>query len=77
MASDIPYDWDNAAALDVLNRGGKALDWTKYDDGYKWLNTPAQPGLTHLESGDYNSIWSNLGAIHRLFTHMARVFAYS
>ena len=66
MTSDIPYDWDNAAALDVLNRGGKALDWTKYDDGYRWLNTPTQSGLTNLESGGYDSTWFDIGALPRL-----------
>lgn len=77
MASDIPYDWNNAAALDVLNRGKAAIDFTKYDGGYRWLNTPAQPGLTNLESGDYDSIWSNLGAIPRLFENMGKEFANS
>lgn len=66
MASDIPYDWDNAAALDGLNRGKGALDWTKYDDGYRWLNTPTQPGLTNLESGGYDS-WFDIGALPRFF----------
>ena len=77
MASDIPYDWNNAVALDVLNRGKAAIDFTKYDGGYRWLNTPAQPGLTNLESGDYDSIWSNLGAIPRLFKNMGKEFANS
>ena len=72
MASDIPYDWNNVAALDGLNRGGNALSMTKYDNGYRWLNTPIQPGLTNLESGDYDSIWSNLGAIPRLFINIGK-----
>lgn len=66
MASDIPYDWNNAVALDVLNRGKSALDWTKYDEGYRWLNTPTQPGLTNLESGGYDdNTWFDLGAVFR------------
>jgi hypothetical protein len=73
MASDIPYDWDNAAALDVLNRGGKALNWTKYSDGYKWLNTPAQSGLTNLESGGYDSTWFDIGALPRLLKILVKV----
>ena len=72
MASDIPYDWDNAAALDVLNRGGKALDWTKYDDGYKWLNTPAQSGLTNLESGGYDNTWFDIGALPRILKNIGK-----
>lgn len=66
MASDIPYDWNNAAALDVLNRGGEALTFDKFDDGYRWLNTPTQPGLTNLESGGYDSTWFDIGALPRL-----------
>ena len=77
MASDIPYDWNNAVALDVLNRGKAAIDFTKYDGGYRWLNTPAQPGLTNLESGAYNSLWSNLGDLTRFFTHMGKELANS
>ena len=72
MTSDIPYDWDNAAALDVLNRGGKALDWTKYDDGYKWLNTPAQSGLTNLESGGYDNTWFDIGALPRILKNIGK-----
>ena len=72
MASDIPYDWNNAAALDVLNRGGKALDWTKYDDGYRWLNTPTQPGLTNLESGGYDNTWFDIGALPRILKNIGK-----
>lgn len=72
MASDIPYDWDNAAALDVLNRGGEALDWTKYDDGYKWLNTPTQSGLTNLESGGYDNTWFDIGALPRILKNTGK-----
>lgn len=77
MASDIPFDWDNAAALDVLNRGGEALDWTKYDDGYKWLNTPAQSGLTNLESGGYDNTWFDIGALPRFLKNAGKRMANS
>lgn len=72
MASDIPYDWDNAAALDVLNRGKAALDWTKYDDGYRWLNAPTQSGLTNLESGGYDNTWFDIGAIPRILKNTGK-----
>lgn len=66
MASDIPYDWNNVAALDVLNRGAEALNFDKYDEGYRWLNTPTQSGLTNLESGGYDNTWFDIGALPRL-----------
>lgn len=72
MASDIPYDWDNAAALDGLNRGKAALDWTKYDDGYRWLNAPTQSGLTNLESGGYDNTWFDIGAIPRILKNTGK-----
>lgn len=72
MASDIPYDWDNAAALDGLNKGKAALDWTKYDDGYRWLNAPTQSGLTNLESGGYDSTWFDIGAIPRILKNTGK-----
>lgn len=72
MASDIPYDWDNAAALDGLNKGKAALDWTKYDDGYRWLNTPTQSGLTNLESGGYDNTWFDIGAIPRILKNTGK-----
>lgn len=72
MASDIPYDWDNAAALDGLNKGKAALDWTKYDDGYRWLNAPTQSGLTNLESGGYDNTWFDIGAIPRILKNTGK-----
>lgn len=77
MASDIPFNWNNAAALDILNRGKSALDWEKYDEGYRWLNTPTQSGLTNLESGGYDSTWFDIGALPRLFKNMGKELANS
>lgn len=72
MASDIPYDWNNVAALDVLNRGGAALDFDKYDEGYRWLNAPTQSGLTNLESGGYDNTWFDIGALPRLLKNIGK-----
>lgn len=70
-------NWNNVAALDMLNRGKSALDWQKYDEGYKWLNTPAQPGLTNLESGGYDSNWFDMGAVFRGLKNTGNIIANS
>ena len=70
-------NWNNVAALDMLNKGKSALDWQKYDEGYKWLNTPAQPGLTNLESGGYDSNWFDMGAVFRGLKNTGNIIANS
>ena len=72
MASDIPYNWNNTAALDMINKGITSLDWKKYDDGYRWLNAPTQSGLTNLESGGYDSTWFDIGALPRILKNMGQ-----
>lgn len=72
MASDIPYNWNNVAALDMINKGITSLDWKKYDDGYRWLNAPTQSGLTNLESGGYDSTWFDIGAIPRILKNFGQ-----
>lgn len=56
-------NWDNVAALNMLNKGQKALNPEKFDVGYTWLNAPAQPGLTNLES---NSMSFGTDLLHTL-----------
>ena len=73
MAADTSFNWNNVAALDVLNRGQSAIDHTKYDLGYKWLNTPTQPGLTNLESGGYDRTWFDIGTLPHLLKNVGQL----
>ena len=65
-------NWNNAAALNMINGGITSLDWKKYDDGYRWLNAPAQSGLTNLESGGYDNTWFDIGALPRILKNMGQ-----
>ena len=63
MAADISFNWNNAAALEMLNRGNRVLNPDKFYRGYTWLNAPTQPGLTNLES---NSMSFGANFLHSL-----------